>query len=67
MVIDKLKSSTKSEEKIFMIFEKNILRNNYDPKGNEEDNTYQRRINTEVRAMFNVPDYIIQDYSKAKS
>lgn len=42
-----------------MLFEKNILREIYDPKRNEEENTYQRRTNTELRAMFNVPDNIL--------
>lgn len=65
-VVDKLKSSTKSEEKRFMLFEKNILRKMYGSRRNEEENTYQRRTNTELRAMFNVPDNILQDCSNAK-
>jgi len=48
----------KSDEQIFLVCEKHILRKIYGPKRNEEEKTYQQRTNTELRAMFNVPGYI---------
>jgi hypothetical protein len=45
-------ASTKSDEKILLLFKRKILRRIYGPKRNEE-NTYERRTNAELRTIFN--------------
>jgi len=45
-------ASTKSDEKRLLLFERKILRRIYGPKRNEE-NTYERRTNADLRAIFN--------------
>lgn len=45
-------ASTKSDEKKLLLFERKILRRIYGPKRNEE-NTYDRRTNAELRKIFN--------------
>jgi len=41
-----------------LVFERKILRGIYVPKRNEEENTYERRTNIEVRDIFTAPNIV---------
>lgn len=50
-------ASTKLDEKRLILFERKILRKIYGPKINEE-NSYERRTNAELKTMFNGPNIL---------
>lgn len=51
--------STKTDDKILIIFERKIFINFFDPKKNIAINKYERRTNTKLKEIFNEPDTII--------
>jgi hypothetical protein len=53
MLVDVNINKVGRKKTVMIVFERKIIRRIYESKRNEEENRYERRINSELRAIFN--------------